>query len=381
MLSPHFGLGRKEMGASVTAGGRAITKFMIESIGEQLIGTPTKVVWYLGEQKFAGTGSSYNGKRTVCVVPRDETVCDVTLLSDTDSCYFKTLKTNKVDAIARADEIADFVNDAFPQFMRSTFSCSSEKYDSLIKAGREIVGRRGLFLHAKKKYTIRVIDLDGMEVWKLKMMGSELKKVDTPKVIQDFLKDLMAMILDGDVTINQRYEAKEISAAEACDLVGSSSEKNLEDFVNKSRKDLVFRVENPITLGAAKGINKLDAYYAEWARTEKVGQGKCKLPGHVRAAINYNEVVQELEGNSGKLLKSGDKGLIFYLKPNDRALKSIAIPVDFEQFPSWFDENFQIDRKITEAKMIDSKISGIYDALGWEVPTPQLTLTKKILRF
>ena len=370
MLSPHFGLGRKEMGASVTACGRAITKHMIETIGERIVGTPVELTWYYGYSKNKATTdqeSEYaeNAKRTVCVVPKTKSICDVTLLSDTDSCYFRTLQTTKEETIAEADAIASHVNDTFPEFMRYNFRCSSAKYDTLIKAGREIVGRRGLFLDAKKKYTIRVIDLDGKPVWKLKMMGSELKKVDTPKVIQDFLKQLMEIILDTD-GVNEE---------------GVGKEKVLEDFVNKNRKDLVFRVENPITLGAAKSINNLDSYYAEWERTEKNSVGKCKLPGHVRAAINYNELVQELEGKSGKLLKSGDKGLIFYLKPNQYGIKSIAIPVDFEHFPKWFDENFQLDRRLTEEKMIDSKIEGIYHALNWQVPNPQVTLTKKILRF
>lgn len=357
MLSPHFGLGRKEMGASVTACGRAITKYMIEQIAEQLTGYKASVVWYHGENKKGNEGETFNAKRTVCVIPELKSICDVTLLSDTDSCYFKTMKSNKVDAVICADAIAAYVNDAFPGFMRSTFMCSTEKFDSLIKAGREIVGSRGLFLDAKKKYTIKVVDVEGFEVNKLKMMGSELKKVDTPKVIQDFLKELMELILTG------------------------QDEKTLETFVNKARRTAVFKVENPIVLGAAKGINNLDAYYAEWTRTEKAGLGKTKLPGHVRAAINYNEISAELEGTTAAPLKSGDKGLVFYLKPNNYGIKSIAIPVDFEHFPKWFDEHFSIDRKLTEEKMIDSKIEGIYEALGWDLPTPQRTLTNKILRF
>lgn len=363
MLSPHFGLGRKEMGASVTACGRAITKHMIETIGNLITGHRIQVVWYNGEAGKSGQGAQYNVKRSVSFDLDAEQICDVTLLSDTDSCYFKTLKNNKADAIARADEIADAVNDGFPKFMRETFVCSSEKYDTLIKAGREIVGRRGLFLNAKKKYTIRVIDLDGMEVFKLKMMGSELKKVDTPKVIQDFLKGLLEMILD------------------CPDEAEGDLESALEAYVNMNRKNLVFRIENPLQLGAAKGINNLDGYYAEYQRTEKANLGKCKLPGHVRAAINYNEIAQHFEGAAAKLLKSGDKGLIFYLKPNQFNVKSIAIPVDFEHFPPWFDEHFTLDRKLTEEKMIDSKIEGTFEALGWEIPTPQKTLTNKILRF
>lgn len=369
MLSPHFGLGRKEMGASVTACGRAITNHMITTIAKKITGKNCEVTWYFGSGGISGRdengegGDQFNSKRSTCFVVDDKEICDVTLLSDTDSCYFRTLATDKEEAIRRADEIAAYVNDTFPEFMRKTFRCTSSKYDSLIKAGREIVGRRGLFLDAKKKYTIRVIDTEGIECFKLKMTGSELKKVDTPKVIQDFLRGLLELVLDSE---GEQFE---------------NLETVLEKYVNSKRKQLVFRVENPIVLGAAKGINNLDAYYAEWKRTEKAGLGKCKLPGHVRAAINYNEMAQHFEGAAAKLLKSGDKGLIFYLRPNNFGLKSIAMPVDFEHFPQWFEDNFTLDRTLTEEKMIDNKIEGTYQALGWEIPTPQRTLTKKILSF
>lgn len=381
MLSPHFGLGRKEMGASVTACGRAITKHMIETIGKVITGNDVQITWYFGEQSKAGNGAQYGSKRTICVDPVTESVCSVTLLSDTDSCYFTTGETTLEAAIKRADEIAAHVNGTFPAFMRASFLCSSDKFDSLIRAGREIVGRRGLFLNAKKKYTIRVVDNEGVKCFKLKMMGSELKKVDTPKVIQNFLKSLMELVLDGEQGLEARVKKEEITPVEAVNLVRETSEADLEKFVNNSRKNLVFKVKNPIVLGAAKGINNLDQYYAEWQRTEKVGKGKCRLPGHVRAAINYNEVASEFEGSGAKLLKSGDKGKIFYLKPNDHDLKSIAIPVDFEQFPKWFNEHFAIDKTLTEAKMIDSKIEGIYEALNWEIPTQQRTLAKKVFAF
>ena len=388
LLSPHFGLGQMIMGASVTACGRAITKQMIETIGRLLTGDTVRVLWYHGEQGIAGNRAQFNARRSIAVNIATGSICDATLLSDTDSCYFKTFATSKRDAIQRADRIAETVNEEFPAFMRKTFCCSSSRYDSLIKAGREIVGRRGLFLNAKKKYTIRVVDLEGFDVFKLKMMGSELKKVDTPKVIQEFLRKLMALILDGDYTIHEEYDAHRIDAAEACERVVEATEEMLEKFVNDSRRDLVLRTKNPIELGTAKGISNLDTYYAAWQRAGKPAGGKVEIqnepksiPGHVRAAIHYNELAQEFEGTSAKLMKAGDKGLIFYLKPNQYGYKSIAIPIDFDAFPPWFDENFQLDRRLTETKLIDSKIEGIYEALRWQIPTPQSTLTKKLLRF
>jgi hypothetical protein len=241
--------------------------------------------------------------------------------------------------------------------MRRSFNCQPG-YDALIKAGREIVGSKGLFLNAKKKYTIKVVNLDGFDLDppKLKTVGSEMKKADTPKVIQDFLKELMHIILDG------------------------GSYQKVEEFVNTQRGVLVRKVQDPIALGVSKQINNLDAKYTEYQRTEKIGNGKVNLPGHVRAAVNYNELVQELDPGA-KLLRAGDKGLIFYLQPNERGLKTIAFPADTDRFPQWFLENFQIDKRLTETKMIDLKLERIFEALNWEIPTPQKTFVRTILKF
>jgi DNA polymerase elongation subunit (family B) len=346
LLSPHFRLGRKEMGASVTACGRQITTFMIEQIGELVTGKKCTVSKSMHVDKDGSVSNIYH------------TDSDVILLSDTDSCYFKTNATNKEDAIQIADAVAEAVNDMFPGFMRKTFNCQP-KHDDLIKAGREIVGSKGLFLNAKKKYTIKVVNLDGFDLNppKLKTVGSEMKKADTPKVIQDFLKHLMDIILDG------------------------GSYEDVEKYINTQRSVLVRAVKDPIQLGAAKQINNLDAKYAEWQRVEKPGKGRVNLPGHVRAAINYNELAQEFEPGVAKLLRAGDKGIVFYLQPNERALKSIAFPADTSRFPQWFLDNFKMDKKKTEDKMIDAKLERIFEALDWEIPTPQKSMVKSILKF
>ena len=355
LLSPHFRFGRKEMGGSVTACGRQITTFTIEQIGELVTGKATKVIkTHVHDResaKIAGNGAEYGMNVYTCD-------SEVILLSDTDSCYFKTNATNKEDAIQVADAVAEEVNEMFPSFMQKVFNCQPE-YDDLIKAGREIVGSKGLFLAAKKKYTIKVVNLDGFDLNppKLKTVGSEMKKADTPKVIQDFLKAMMNMSLDG------------------------CSYDDIEQFVNSKRRDVVLAVKDPLTLGVSKSINKLNEKYEEWEKVEKAGKGRVNLPGHVRAAVNYNELVKQLDPGVSKLLKSGDKGLVFYLQSNDWGYKSIAFPADVDRFPGWFTENFKIDRKLTEDKMIDAKLMRTFEAMNWEIPTPQKTMVKSILKF
>ena len=392
LLNEAFRFGRREIGASVTGTGRQITKHMGETIGTILTGEQCEFL-----KRYAynpKTGKKIDGKK-IAVAYRDEnkeffealptktfdfelddedeeedpddaesnkavwyTWNKSIIYGDTDSCYFRTSATCYEDAVTIADEVADLTNKSFPKFMSDAFN-SKDGRELLMKAAREVVAERGIFLGAKKKYTLKVVNLDGKDLRakpKQKSMGSETKKADTPKVVQEFLKKLLNMILDG----------------------GEYAEA--EKFINTQRSVIIRGVKNLFKVGVAKQINKLDAYYAEYQQVEKKGKGKVTLPGHVRAAVNYNEMVTRL--NSGdKLLKSGDKGIVFSLMPNEYGYKTIALPSDLMHFPSWFDEHFKVDRKLTEQKMIDSKLERTFEALNWEIPTPQKTHVKTFLKF
>lgn len=390
LLNEAFRFGRREIGASVTGSGRQITKHMGETIGTILSGDQCEFL-----KRYAydpRTGKKIKGD-IISIAYRDGdkaffdrlatkqyeyeiddddddpdesesngavwyTWTDSIIYGDTDSCYFQTGADNYDDAVMIADEVADLTNKSFPKFMADAFN-SNDGRENLMSAAREVVAERGIFLGAKKKYTLKVVNLDGKDLRakpKQKSMGSETKKADTPKVVQEFLKKLLNMILDGG-----KYPA-------------------VEEFVNSSRTAVIRGVKNLFNIGVAKQINKLDAYYAEWQRTEKQGKGKTKLPGHVRAAVNYNEMVI-LMNKGDKMLKSGDKGIIFSLMPNEFGYKTIALPSDLMHFPAWFDEHFSIDRKLTETKMIDSKLERTFEALNWEIPTPQKTFVKSFLKF
>jgi len=422
LLNEAFRFGRREIGASVTGTGRQITRHMSKTIATKISGRPVELMKRFAPGEYGEDGMVIRSKQQInemlkprrgrnqgrkvsepfaialqegdmemlmdlpteveYEMKRDPDTgefalaptgaiywpmftdtnehCNVIIYGDTDSCYFLTLGEDYEDAVARADDIADFTNKSFPAFMASHFNCTGGR-ETLIKAAREIVGERGLFLRAKKKYTIKVVNLDGIDLRakpKLKSMGSEIKKADTPKVVQDFLKELMNLILDG----------REYS--------------ELELFVNGHRGKLIRDETNLLALAPAKQVNNLDALYAEFQRTEKVGMGKMKhCPGHVRAAINYNEVISILDPGGAKPLKAGDKAAILYLKPNQFNFKSLGFPTELIRLPEWFDENFIVDLKVTEEKMIDSKIDGIFEAMGMDLPTPQQSFLNSVFQF
>lgn len=392
LLNEAFRFGRREIGASVAGTGRQVTKHMGQTIGELVTGKPCIFEKRYAEQKSAKSfvegevyarmlqAGMYDQLRALpskpsiirkwSVADNAEvnvmspaiwfTECDAIIYGDTDSCYFKTYANNYDDAVAVADEIARLTNESFPEFMKRSFNCSGGR-ENLMKAAREIVGERGLFQFAKKKYSIRVVNLDGTDLRakpKLKSMGSEIKKADTPKAVQEFLKGLMDLILTG------------------------KGYSELEHFVNSARGTLVLKTEDLIALGTAKQVNNLDTFYAEWSRIEKPKKGKVRLPGHVRASINYNELATEYEETNAKLLKAGDKAIIFYLKTSNQwGFKSIALPADATSIPWWFNEHLTIDLPETEQKMIDNKIEGIFEAMQLEIPTPTNSYLNGVFSF
>ena len=287
------------------------------------------------------------------------------IYGDTDSAYFRTLANDKDEAVVIADGIADIINESFRDFMQYSFCCQPG-FDDLIAAGREVVAERGLF-QARKKYMLKVINLDGFETNKLKAMGSEIKKSDTPKIIQKFLKNVVDMILDG-VQYNE-----------------------LETFVNNERKRLFTGTiddEDKLLFGISKAANNLElftrAYLGELARKPMLssnGKSKLTIPGHCRAAINFNQMSAAIDGADGILISSGDKVKVFDLKPNEYGFTSIAVPGESETFPSWLEEHFEIDFKKTEEKLISAKLEGIFSALGREVPTQFGARVNKLLVF
>ena len=346
LLNQAFRFGRKELGASVTGSGRQITSHMMATISQFFTGEYSEPIKTTEIDKDGKVQNIYITDEISPVV-----------YGDTDSAYVKLPATNKEEAIEMADLMAEFVNDSFPEFMRSKFICQPG-FDNLILAGREIVAIRGLF-QAKKKYICKVVDLEGVAVDKLKSQGSEIKKSDTPKIIQKFMTIVLDKILNG------------------------ADYPEVEAFVIDQRDELIKKASNVdiISMGVNKQVNKLDAFYDEWTRFEKTGKRKVALPGHVRASVNYNEAVRHYEGAGAKFVKSGDKVIIFYVKPNQWNFQSIAFPAETTKFPKWFLENFSVNTALTEEKMIDLKLEGIFSAINWDVPSKQTKLTNSLLSF
>jgi DNA polymerase elongation subunit (family B) len=324
LLNEHCRFYDKRIGQSVTLSGRQITKHMMSQINEIIT------------EKYEHDG-------------------DAIVYGDTDSCYFSAypilkeqidggqLTWDKDSCIQLYDQIAEIANDSFPAFMEKAFHCP-RKNGEVIKAGRELIGDRTLFI-TKKRYAINIYDLEGKrqdmdgKMGKVKAMGLDLKRADTPKYVQAFLMEVLTMVLGG--------SARDEVIAKICEFKLWLSE------------------QDSWTKGSPRSVNKL-TYYGELEKRSKTG--KATMPGHVRAALNYN-YLRKLNGDQySQRIVDGMKVIVCKLKDNPLGFTSIAYPTDELRLPQWFCD-LPFDDLEMERTLVDEKIDNLLGVLKWDIRT------------
>jgi DNA polymerase elongation subunit (family B) len=321
------------IGQSVTLTGRAITQHMASKTNEIIT----------GEYDYRGKAIIYG---------------------DTDSVYFSTwpiiaddvnagtVTFNKETAIALYDEIAEHVNDSFPGYMKDGHNVLEDR-GVLIKAARELVARTGIFI-TKKRYAVLIYDLEGNRLdqdsntGKVKAMGLDLKRSDTPAFMQDFLTSLLLDVLNG------------------------ASEQEAVDKVKEFRK--VFAKRPGWEKGTPKRVNNLTKFWeAEHPYNPKTGSREFKktnMPGHVRAGLNWNTLRKMHADKYSMPVVDGAKTIVCKLRPNPMGFTSVSYPIDENHLPEWFKE-LPFDHDAMQSTIIDNKISNLIGVLNWDLKKTQ----------
>ena len=320
ILNPGCRFFDKRIGQSTTLTGRSIAKHMDA---------------YLNE----------------CITGEYDHVGRAVIYGDTDSCYFSAwpvlkqevaegrMEWSKEICIQLYDSIADQVNDSFPAFMERAFHCPRDMGE-LIKAGRETVADRGLFI-TKKRYAVNAIDIENKRldvngaIGKTKATGLDLKRSDTPKVIQDFLLEILNKVLSG---------------AEREEIIERVREFKYE-----------FKEQPGWEKGSPKRVNNLTKYGKEEERL-----GKANMPGHVRAALNWNNLRRMNSDNYSMQIVDGMKTIVCKLRSNALGWTSIGYPTDEMHLPQWF-KDLPFDDTEMEATVVDQKIDNLLGVLDWDL--------------
>ena len=314
------------IGQSTTLSGRGIARHMAAKINEVVT----------GEYNHIGKSIIYG---------------------DTDSAYFSAYSSlkneiakgeitwDKDTVIKLYDTIADEVNSTFPHFMLEAHHCPKSRGE-VIKAGREIVASKGLFI-TKKRYAVLYYDKEGKrqdvdgKTGKVKAMGLDLKRSDTPEFMQKFLEEVLTKVLNG------------------------AGEKEILDRIGE------FRTEFKSRPGWEKGSPKRANNIAEYQEKERKA-GKANMPGHVRAAINWNTLKRMNSDKYSQQIVDGMKVIVCKMKANPLGYTSIAYPVDELRLPKWF-QDLPFDHMEMEAVIINNKIKNLIGVLDWDLDSTTQT--------
>ena len=320
ILNPGCRFFDKRIGQSTTLSGRIIAKHMDAFVNEAITGV------------YDHTG-------------------DAVVYGDTDSCYFTAwpaikddvesgkMEWNKDIATQVYDNISDQLNESFPLFMEKACHCPREN-GALIKGGREITATKGLYIK-KKRYAALIYDMEGVRLdqggkpGKVKAMGLDLKRSDTPPVVQDFLSDILLGVLTGS-TKEQIYD-------------------KVRDF------KIAFQQRPAWEKGTPKRVNNLTKYTEAEKR-----QGKANMPGHVRAAMNWNYLKRMHGDNYSQNIVDGMKTIVCKLKENPMGYKSVGYPTDVSHIPQWF-KDLPFDDALMEATIVDQKVENLLGVLKWDI--------------
>ena len=274
---------------------------------------------------------------------------DAMIYGDTDSCYFSAWPTLKDDvesgkipwntdnAIKLYDQVADAVDGTFVDMMMKQFHCPKSRA-TVIAAGREIVAQSGLFI-TKKRYAALVVDNEGFrtdidgKVGKVKAMGLDLRRSDTPVFMQEFLSELLLMVL---------------------------TDKPRSDVLDRITE---FRLQFHERPGWEKGSPKRANKVGHYRRLEEK-QGKANMPGHVRASINWNTLRRMNGDKYSEEVVDGMKVIVCKLKPNPLGYTSVAYPTDVMRLPEWFKELPFDDAAMAET-IIDNKLDNLIGVLDY----------------
>lgn len=329
ILNPGCRFFDKRIGQSTTLTGRIIARHMDAYINECI----------MGDYDHLGASIIYG---------------------DTDSCYFTAwpavreevaagrMEWSKETCVQLYDTIADQVNASFPAFMERACHCP-RSMGSLIKGGRELVAEKGLYIK-KKRYAVLIYDLEGARLdthgkpGKVKAMGLDLKRSDTPKVVQDFLSSLLLDVLTG-CTKEHVYD-------------------KVRDF------KLAFQERPAWEKGTPKRVNNLTKFTREEERL-----GRANMPGHVRAAMNWNNLRRMHSDNYSMSIVDGMKTIVCKLKDNPLGFTSVGYPTDELHIPQWF-KDLPFDDALMETTIVDQKVENLLGVLKWNISeNTQITTT------
>ena len=289
------------------------------------------------------------------------------IYGDTDSCYFSAYpvlkeEIEKGDILWTKESVIDLYNDlakavsaTFPEFLLTTLNVPLKKSTGVIASSRETVSESGIWM-VKKRYACLMYDKDGIrldaagKVGKVKAMGLDLKRADTPKFVQKFLSEILM------------------------DALVDKGENFIIDKIRKFKQQ--FEDMKPWQQGTPRAVNNLTRYREkiELAAMKKLkgeDMGNLHVPGHVSASLAWNRLRDINNDQHAMRIIDGQKIIVCKLKETvENRISSIAYPVDELHLPEWF-LRLPFDSEGMQDGIVDKKIENLLGVLKWDLTRTQ----------
>lgn len=239
------------------------------------------------------------------------------------------------------EKFSNFVNDEFEKWYKST----TNSKDCRLYFKREKVCDAGLYLEkggseeeAKKNYVLHILDDEGVKHPKFKYTGVKFAK----SIIPTALKDAGKKIVEHMILSNDRCSTDKLVQ----DLYKQYCEMPLDDRSSLQR------------------CNNIEKWID---RTNNDGY-RSGTPGHVRAAIRYNNALKDLNIKKYKPIESGENAKIVFVEKNNKyGIDKIAYN---EAWPEEFEKVFTIDTRTGFEKLIYDEIKRFYKSMKWPAFNP-----------
>lgn len=212
------------------------------------------------------------------------------------------------DIKKKAEEVSDYINNNLIDIFCKIHNI--DKQYNMLSIKRENIARTAFFMNVKKKYCMRIVDMEGVPVDEIFVRGIDIRRSDYSTITKEKLSELINLILSDDY-----------------------SPLRLKEFIADTR----YEMRNLAQFGSYK-IGKPVSYNKT--------QYKGDLPAHIRGMKLWNKLEYDH-------FYVGSKGYMFRLKGiditnskirnkinySDPLFKSnyIVMPIDMEQLPVYYD--------------------------------------------
>ena len=269
---------------------------------------------------------------------------DYCIYIDTDSLFFSALDLIKKDypevdindydkmtqtTLKVCDELQSFINKSLDIFANKFLYIDTHRFNFK----QEVVAPNGIFI-SKKRYSLWIIDKEGMTVDELLVKGIDIVRSNFPESFRKLLSSIITKIL-------------KLGSKEQVD-------KTIIDFKTNIKKELIEDI------AMSTGIKQIDKFVGVDNRPVK------GTPAHAQSAIWYNMLLDKFNlTNKYTKIAGGDKIKWVYLKTNPYGMNKVAFKTvdNPPQIMSFIKKYIDVN-KIFD-KLALNKIDTFYSAMNW----------------